>query len=114
MTQRVSAPVLGEFELLVLLAVLKLGDGAYPLAIADEIERTSDRKASRPAVLITLNRLEDKGLLTSRYQEATSARSGNRRRLFSPKTLAIKAVKASLRRIRNLSRGLEPLLELPS
>jgi hypothetical protein len=114
MTQRVSAPVLGEFELLVLLAVLKLGETAYPLAIADEIERTSDRKAARPAVLVTLNRLEDKGLLTSKYQEATSARGSSRRRLFFPRPLAIKAVKESFCRIRNLSRGLEPLLEFPS
>src|SRR5688572_28861210 len=59
---RVAPPVLGEFELLVVLAVMRLGDTAYPLAIADDIEKTTHRKAARPSVLITLNRLEEKGL----------------------------------------------------
>ena len=58
---------LGEFELLVLLATLSLGDTAYPVSIASDIETRTGRKASRTAVLITLERLEDKGLLTSRY-----------------------------------------------
>src|SRR5215813_8757063 len=48
-----STPVLREFELLVLLAVLSLADEAYPLAIGEEIERRTNRRASRGAVLIT-------------------------------------------------------------
>jgi DNA-binding PadR family transcriptional regulator len=108
---RVTPPVLGEFELLVVLAVLKLGDDAYPLAIADEIATTTARKASRPAVLITLQRLEEKGLLTSRYSAPLPVRGGRSKRVFVPKPLAITAVKETLNRIRAMTRGLTALLD---
>jgi DNA-binding PadR family transcriptional regulator len=108
---RVRPPVLGEFELLVLLAVLKLGDGAYPLAVAAQIEATTSRQASRPAVLITLQRLEGKGLLTSRYGEPTPVRGGRSRRIFSPRPLALAAIRQAVGRINAMSRGLESVLE---
>ena len=107
MARRITAPVLGELELLVLLAVLRLGDHAYPLAVADEIEKTSGRKASRPTVLITLCRLEEKGLLVSRYGEPTPVRGGRSKRFFSPKPLGREAVKQALERIGALARGFE-------
>lgn len=103
-------PVLREFELLVLLAVLSLKEDAYPLAIGDAIEARTRRKASRGAVLITLERLEDKGLLTSRYGDPTPVRGGKAKRLFSPKPAAIRAIKASLGRIESMTAGLESLL----
>ena len=62
---------LGEFELLVLLSTLNLGDRAYPVSIAREIEERTGRPASRATVLITLERLEDKELVSSRYGDAT-------------------------------------------
>jgi DNA-binding PadR family transcriptional regulator len=108
---RVTAPVLGEFELLVLLAVFQLRDRAYPLAIADQIQDTTKRKASRPAVLITLNRLEDKGLLTSYYGDPTPVRGGRSKRFFTPKPLGLHAVKQSLGRIKAMSLGIDALLE---
>jgi DNA-binding PadR family transcriptional regulator len=107
---RRSIPILREFELLVLLAVLKLGDAAYPLAVAEEIEKTTNRKASRPAVLITLERLEDKGLLTSRYGEPTPVRGGRSKRFFAATSLAVGAVRGSLSRIKAMTRGLDALL----
>ena len=107
MTRRLLAPVIGEFELLVLLAVLKLDANAYPLAIADEIEKTTGRKASRPAVLITLGRLEEKGLLLSRYGDPTPVRGGRSKRFFSPKPLGRQAIKQAMDRIRALAHGLE-------
>jgi DNA-binding PadR family transcriptional regulator len=107
MAKRVSAPVVAEFELLVLLAVIKLGEGAYPGAVAEEIERSTDRKASRPAVLITLARLEEKGLLSSYFGDPTPVRGGRAKRLFSPKPLGRQAVKQALERIGALARGLE-------
>lgn len=96
---RPNPPVLREFELMVLLAVLGLGDQAYPPAIAAAIEARTKRKASRPAVLITLERLEDKGLLTSRYGDPTPVRGGRSKRFFDPKPLAFEAVKQSLENI---------------
>jgi PadR family transcriptional regulator, regulatory protein PadR len=106
------APVLTEFELLVVLAVLSLGDSAYPLAIADAIQRRTGRKASRGAVLITLERLEDHGLLTSFYGEPTRVRGGRAKRFFRPKPAAVKAVRDSLGRIETMTAGLEARLKL--
>jgi DNA-binding PadR family transcriptional regulator len=106
-----TPPTLGELELLVLLAVLQLGDDAYPLAIADRIEESSGRMSSRPAVLITLNRLEDKGLLTSRYGDPTPVRGGRSKRLFSAKPLGVRAARQALDRIRALAHGLDLVKE---
>lgn len=105
-----TAPVLREFELLVVLAVLKLGEQAYPLAIGDEIERRTNRRASRGAVLITLERLEDKGLVTSWYGDPTPVRGGRAKRFFRAKPAAVQAVKQSLVRIDTMATGLESLL----
>ena len=102
--------MLREFELLVLLAVLSLGDEAYPLAIGEEIERRTNRRASRGAVLITLERLEDKGLVTSSYGDPTPVRGGRAKRFFRAKPSAVEAVKQSLERIDTMATGLEALL----
>jgi PadR family transcriptional regulator PadR len=106
------APVLSEFELLVVLAVLSLDAGAYPLAIADAIQRRTGRKASRGAVLITLERLEDQGLLTSFYGDPTPVRGGRAKRFFRPKPVAMTAVRESLGRIETMTAGLEARLKL--
>lgn len=102
---------LGEFELLVLLSVLRLGERAYPLAVSAAIEQTAHRRTSRAAVLITLERLEDKGLLTSHYGEPTPVRGGRAKRLFHPKPAAVQAVRQSLGRIERLAEGLESVLK---
>ena len=62
---------LGEFELVVLLAVLRLGDEAYGVTIMREIEERTGRSASRGAVYITLERLEKKGYLKSHFADPT-------------------------------------------
>ena len=107
MPGRDAPPVLREFELLVLMAVLALGDDAYPLAIGGEIEKRAGRKASRQAVLITLERLKDKGLLTSYYGRSTAVRGGRPKHIFVPKPIARQAVEASLERIGAMARGLD-------
>ncbi len=107
-----SAAQLGEFELLVLLATLSLGDTAYPVSIAADIETRTGRKASRTAVLVTLERLEDKGLLTSRYGDPTPVRGGRAKRYFRTRPAAIDAVRQSLTRIKTMTAGLESLLKL--
>ena len=112
MATRQPAAPLGEFELLVLLATLALGDGAYPVAIAADIESRTGRKASRTAVLVTLERLEDKGLLTSRYGDPTPVRGGRAKRYFRARPDAIKAVRQSLARIQTMTAGLESVLKL--
>jgi DNA-binding PadR family transcriptional regulator len=104
-----GTPVLREFELLVLMGVLSLGNDAYPLAIGDAIEKRTGRKASRQAVLITLERLKDKGLLTSYYGKADAARGGRPKHIFEPRPKARKAVEASLERIGAMAQGLDLL-----
>jgi DNA-binding PadR family transcriptional regulator len=110
---RHQAPApLGEFELLVLLSALSLGETAYPVSVAADIERRTGRNASRAAVLITLERLEDKGLLTSRYGDPTPVRGGRPKRFFRPEPQALRAVRDSLGRIRTMTAGLESVLKL--
>lgn len=104
-----TAP-LGEFELLVLLATIGLGDAAYPVSIAADIEARTGRKANRTTVLITLERLEDKDLVSSRYGDPTPARGGRAKRFFSAKARGLQAVRQSLERIQTMSEGLASVL----
>ncbi|MBA4850054.1 PadR family transcriptional regulator [Emticicia sp. BO119] len=78
---------LGEFEEIVLLTVAILGDGAYGVAITEEIEQQTGRSLSISAVHAALNRLEEKNMLSSHMGEATAERGGRRKRLFSVTTL---------------------------
>ena len=67
---------LGEFEQVVLLSILRLGDEAYAVSIRDEILRCTGRDVSRGSVYITLDRLETKGYLQSRLADPTPERGG--------------------------------------
>jgi PadR family transcriptional regulator PadR len=112
MTMGRPRPVsLGEFELLVLLSTLSLGDEAYPVSVARDIEARTGRKASRAAVLITLERLEDKELVSSRYGDPTPERGGRPKRFFKAKPRGIQAVRESLDRIKEMTTGLEAVLK---
>jgi DNA-binding PadR family transcriptional regulator len=110
MSLRSTAPTLGEFELLVLLSTMSLGDRAYPVSIAADIEQRIGRKASRTTVLITLERLEDKGLVTSWYGEPTPVRGGRPKRFFRPKPQGVKAVRETLARIEAMAAPLSAIL----
>lgn len=101
---------LGEFELLVLLATLSLGEQAYPVSVARDIEARTGRKASRASVLITLERLEDKELVTSRYGDPTPERGGRPKRFFSVAPRGVQAVRAALDQIQEMTTGLEAVL----
>ena len=74
---------LGEFEQIVLLAILRLEDAAYGVTIQTEIEACARRKTTPGALYTTLDRLERKGLLRSRMGEATPARGGRAKRFYS-------------------------------
>ena len=72
---------LGEFELIVMLAVMHLGeDEAHPLAIVDSIRERAGRRVQRAAVHVTLQRLEHKGLVSSWLSEPRPERGGKGRR----------------------------------
>ncbi|MFD2573044.1 PadR family transcriptional regulator [Spirosoma soli] len=74
---------LGEFEEIVLLTVAVLGDGAYGVAITDELDRQTGRSVSISAVHAALHRLQEKGMLSSHMGDATAERGGRRKRLFT-------------------------------
>ena len=77
-----TPPSLGSLELAALLAVLRLGDDAYGLAVREELIRQRGRDYSVGAVYTTLQRLHDKGLLSARASEPLPVRGGRSRRHF--------------------------------
>ncbi|MEO8870340.1 MAG: PadR family transcriptional regulator [Granulicella sp.] len=77
---------LGEFEQIVLLAILRLEEFAYGVTIRAEIHSCAGRKTTPGALYTTLDRLERKGLLSSRSGESTPARGGRAKRFYSVTT----------------------------
>jgi PadR family transcriptional regulator PadR len=100
---------LGEFEQLVLLALLHLKDDAYGVTIRQEIEARTGREAGLGSVYKTLERLEGKGLVGSRVGEPTAERGGRRKKFYRVSPLGVRALRQSLRAIRAMARGVEGL-----
>jgi PadR family transcriptional regulator PadR len=73
---------LGEFEQIVLLAVLRLGDSAYGVSIRAEIESCAGRKTTPGALYTTIDRLEKKGFLSAQIGEPTPERGGRAKRFY--------------------------------
>ena len=84
---------LGEFEELVLLTVGILGEDAYGISIKDDLLSRTGRKASIGALHSALTRLENKGYLSSRMEEATPDRRGRRKRFFMLTSSGMRLVK---------------------
>lgn len=74
---------LGEFEQIVILAILRLEDRAYGVSIREEIAARAGRKISPGALYTTLDRLEKKGMLASRTGEPTAERGGRAKRFYA-------------------------------
>ena len=104
---------LGEFETLVLLAVLHLGDAAYPPSVRSEIERRAQRPVSRGAVYVTLDRLEAKKLLISRVGRDAPNQITRPRRYYQITPKGVRAVRRALHAVERMRIGLEPLLNEP-
>jgi PadR family transcriptional regulator PadR len=100
----------GEFEQLVLLAVLRLGRQAYGNTIRLEIEERTGRPTSRGAVYVTLDRLENKGLLRSELGDALPIQGGRARRYYQVEPDGIAALHDSRLALRSMWTGLEPVL----
>lgn len=96
---------LGEVEQLVLLTALRLGDGAYPVAVRNEIEARTGIALSRATVYITLDRLERKGYLESWFGEPTPERGGKAKRCFRLEPAGLRALKASMTALDRLAAG---------
>jgi DNA-binding PadR family transcriptional regulator len=102
---------LGEFEHLLLLAVLQCGDDAYTVPVRQTLSERTGRSASRGAVHTSLERLEAKGLLTSRLGEPLAVRGGKPRRYYSVTRDGLAALRAARTALLTLSSGLESLLD---
>ena len=102
---------IGEFEQLVLMTILRLGDRAYGATVRDEIADRTGRDVSLSAVYTTLERLEHKKLLRSRIGEPTPQRGGRRKRYFVLSAAGERALQASWQRLKRAAEGLEALLE---
>lgn len=99
---------LGELEQIVLLAVARLGDDAYGVPIRLEIERRTGRALTVGALYRTLDRLELKGYVTSRFGEPTAERGGRSKRYFKVRQSGIRALRASRDALAAMWEGLEP------
>jgi PadR family transcriptional regulator, regulatory protein PadR len=107
-----TAPPLGEFEQLVLLAIARRGADAYGVTIAEELETQAGRQVSRGALYTTLDRLEAKGLVRWKVDAAGAReRGGLPRRCYIVSARGVTALRASHRVLRRMWSGLEALLE---
>jgi DNA-binding PadR family transcriptional regulator len=113
MVRSLPPPVLGEFEQMVMLALLRLGADAYGASVCTEIEKRSGRGVSVSAVHTTLERLELKRLVRSRLGDPTPQRGGKRKRHYEVLAPGLRALQASYRSLRGMTEGLEGLLEEP-
>lgn len=109
--QSPASPPIREFELVVLLAVLGLRDEAYPVPIRDAIEARTQRQVSRAAVFITLERLERKGFVSSRYGDPTPVRGGRAKRFFRATPQGLAVAKEALHLMQSMTAGLDEVLE---
>ena len=101
------APIVGEFEQLVLLALVRLGNGAYGAAIRREIRERTGRDASDGTVYMTLGRLEKKKMVVSYSGNPTAQRGGRRRRHYLIDTAGQKALGRAYRGVVAMSEGIE-------
>jgi DNA-binding PadR family transcriptional regulator len=89
--------LLTDFELMILLAILRIGSDAYGVPIAEEIERTGGRRAALGAIYAALDRLERNGLISSVLGEPTPERGGRAKRFFTVTPHGLRGVKETQR-----------------
>jgi DNA-binding PadR family transcriptional regulator len=104
-----SREALGNFELMVLLAVLRVGEDAYGVPIAEELEDKSGRDVLLGSVYAALDRLEAKGLVGSSMGESTPERGGRAKRYFKVTAKGLREVRDTQRTLVRLWRGLPEL-----
>lgn len=102
---------IGEFEQMVLLAVLQKGRQANGYEVRKELEREADRAVSKGAFYTTLDRLEEKGYLTWEVREPTAARSSLPQRHFKVTPAGLDELRRSRRTLMKLWSGLEQVLD---
>ena len=106
--------LLTDFELMLLLAVLRVGEDAYGVPIARELEETGGRSTTLAAVYLALERLRERGLVASRLGEPTPRRGGRAKKLFRITPAGLRAVRRSHRAFVSLWKGIPELKGRPA
>lgn len=101
------AEVLGAFEQAVLLAIVRLREEAYGRAILKEVTIRLERDVAAGAVHATLERLEKKGLVSSRLGSGTAVRDGRARRFYRTQPAGLRALNEARAAVNNLWHGLK-------
>jgi PadR family transcriptional regulator len=104
---------LGEFEQQVLLTVLRMGGEAYSVPMVIEMEERSGREVSQAAVYIALRRLEEKGLVSSRMEDAGDTGSGRERRWFKVESAGMEMLREARRTMERFWDGLDGVVGEP-
>jgi len=102
---------LGEFEQMLLLAVMRLDAEAYGIRLMEELDERAGRSVSRGSVYVTLDRLEAKGWITSEMSESRPERGGRSRRIVSVTPEGLAVLKQSRSALLELWDGLEEVLD---
>ena len=104
-----AAPTLSNFELMVMLAIIRIGDDAYGVSISNEIRETTGSDVLLGSVYDALTRLEVKGLITSALGEATPERGGRAKRHFRTTSRGLRLVRDTQQSLVKLWKGLPQL-----
>lgn len=100
---------LGEFEQLILLAILRLGDDAYGVTIRAELAKRAGRTVAPGALYTALERLDAKGVITSRMGDPTPQRGGRAKRYVTVTAAGVKALRRAVKAYDGLLDGLDLL-----
>ena len=101
---------IGEFEQLILFALIRLGPHAYGVTIRQEVEARTSRTVSPGALYTALSRLEKRGLVASRLGEPTPERGGKRKRLYTVQPAGERALARVYESLRLMASGLSARL----
>ena len=104
------APSLGDFEQLILLALVRLGPDAYGLSIRQEIEARANRTVSAGALYTALDRMEKRGLVSSCLGDPTPQRGGKRKRLYTLQPAGERALARVYESLRAMATGMRARL----
>lgn len=102
---------IGDFEQRILFALVRLGADAYGVSIRSEIEERTGRAISAGALYTALNRLEQRGLVSSRLGEPTPERGGKRKRLYTVRPAGQRALAHVYESLRQMASGLTTRLK---
>ena len=105
--------MLGEFEQIVILAVLRVGEKAYGVPVRDEIVVRTRREVTLGSIYKTLSRLEEKGFVSSHTGDPTPERGGRRTRCYTVTAAGRAELRQSVKTLRRMAAGLDIGLELP-